>query len=100
MSTLNGSSTLAQVQAAYDNNASYAEDGDVAKCRAFLTACRILLRRMPAESGTREAHHRLNPELIQKEMTEARSWLDANDTGPTSQRGPSTSVASFREFRC
>ena len=51
MSTLNGSSTLAQVQAAYDDNASYAEDSSVSKCRAFLTACRILLRQTRSSSS-------------------------------------------------
>ena len=51
MSALSSSSTLVQVENAYDDNASYAEDESVAKCRAFLTACRILLRRMPAQTG-------------------------------------------------
>ena len=60
MSTLTSASTLAQVQAAYADNASYVEDNSVAKCRAFITACTILLLKLPAEQGTREAQLRLN----------------------------------------
>ena len=55
MSTLTSASTLAQVKAAYADNASYVEDNSVAKCRAFITACTILLLNLPAEQGTREA---------------------------------------------
>src|SRR5688500_6874875 len=100
MSTINSTSTLAQVQAAYDDNASYAEDASVAKCRAFLTACRILLRRMPAQTGTREAQLQLNPGLIQKEMQAAQAWLEAHDTGPTSTAaGPRVTRVSFENFR-
>lgn len=55
MPSLTSASTLAQVEASYDDNASYAEDASVAKAKAFVTACRILLRRLPAEAGTRES---------------------------------------------
>lgn len=100
MSTITSASTLADVQAAYVDNASYAEDGDVAKAKAFLTASRVLLLKMPAEAGSREGNMRLNPELIQKEMGEARTWLAANDTPVTaSVAGGSVTRASFRNFR-
>jgi hypothetical protein len=72
MSALTSTSTDAQVFAAYDDNASYAEDNSPAKARAFITACRILLRRVPKETGTREAHLTLTPDLIQKEMQAAQ----------------------------
>ena len=36
MSTLNSSSTLVQLGAAYADNASHAEDNSVAKARAFV----------------------------------------------------------------
>ena len=72
MSTLSSSSTLAQVQDAYVDNASYAEDASVAKAKAFVTACRILLLKLPAEAGTRESHVRLNPAEIAREIREAQ----------------------------
>jgi hypothetical protein len=102
--SLSSSSTLVEVQNAYDDNASYAEDGDVAKAKAFITACRILLRRMPGESGTREQHFKMNPELIQKEMEAAQQFVAANDTangtgGGASSNGPKVIHSDFRNFR-
>src|SRR4051812_46733326 len=99
MSTLSSSSTLTQVEAAYDDNASYAEDGSVAKAKAFITACRMLIRRLPAEAGTRESHVRLNPDLIRKEMDEARAWVAANDTSSSGSSGPQVTLGSFENFR-
>ena len=96
MSSLSSSSTLAAVEASYDDNASYAEDGSVAKAKAFVTACRILLRRLSPEVGTRESHVRLSPELIRKEMTEAQAWLQANDTGATAFKA----VVDIRTSAC
>ena len=56
MSALTSASTLTDVQNAYVDNASYAEDASIAKAKAFVTACRILLLKLPAEAGTRESH--------------------------------------------
>ena len=91
MSTLSSASTLAQVQAAYDDNASYAEDASVSKCKTFITACRLLLRRMPARSvhGGRGSGEEVETTvgLIQTEMREAQSWLAGNDTTGTGAGG-------------
>src|SRR5262245_57513999 len=72
MSTLSSSSTLEQVKAAYIDNASYAEDNSAAKARTFVTACRILLLKLPK----RAAHGRgneieLDTSLIFEEMRRA-----------------------------
>jgi hypothetical protein len=76
MSTLSSSSTLTQIKNAYLDNASYAEDASVTKARAFITACRILLLRLPK----RAAHGRgneveMDPRLIAEEMRSAQRWL-------------------------
>ena len=63
MSTLSSASTLTEVEAAYDDNASYAEDASVAKAKAFVTACRFLIRRLPGSGGTRESHLSLEENL-------------------------------------
>lgn len=78
MSTLDSDSTDAQVNNAYDNSASYAEDGSVTKARAFITACRFLLRRMVKQAGHGPATLTLSPELVLQEMRDAQSWLAAN----------------------
>ncbi len=101
MSTLSSASTDAQVFAAYDDNASYSEDASVPKAKAFLTACRFLLRRMPKRAGSGNADLELNPDLIQEEMAQARTWLETNDTGDTSTStaGPCVTRASLQNFR-
>jgi hypothetical protein len=43
MATLDSTSTLSEILAAYADNASYAEDGSATKARSFITACRLLL---------------------------------------------------------
>ncbi len=57
MPTLTSASTDAQVEAEYDDTASYAEDLSVAKARRFVTACRILVRRYESSmtKGANEA---------------------------------------------
>lgn len=99
MSTINSSSTLAQLEAAYDDNCSYAEDNSPAKCRTFMTACRMLLRRYPRMVGTGQNHTHFNPDLLQKELETAQEWLEANDTGSPQASGPRITRTSFEQFR-
>ncbi len=97
---IDSSSTLQEVKNSYADNASYEEDGSATKARAFITACRILLMRMPKEAGTRESNTTFNPELIQKEMDRARDWLVGNPDATQSDRiGPRVTKASFENFR-
>lgn len=99
MSTLTSSSSLSDIQASYDNNASYFEDNSVAKARAFCTACRFLLRRMARRAstggGTGESVE-MDPSLIQGELQSAQDWLVANDS---SRSGPRFIHNSFEGFR-
>jgi hypothetical protein len=99
MSTINSSSTLAQVQAAYDDNASYDQDNDPGKAKAFLTACRILLSRLPHSTSMGMDHTQLNTDLIAQQMQDARNWLAVNDTASSSPSGPRSTRTSFENFR-
>lgn len=97
MATLSSASTLAQVKAAYDDNASYEEVGSVAKARAFVTAARILLRRMPASAGAGGAYVSLSPTTIRDELHAAQTWLASHadvDAGGGGVRA--ISLESFR----
>jgi hypothetical protein len=87
MSTLTSASTDAQVWAAYDDNASYEEDGSASKCKAFITACRLILRRRPQSFGRSEQSGTF--ERITDELTTARQWLAANP--PSTGAGSRTS---------
>ena len=96
MATLSSNSTDAEVWAAYDDNASYEEDGSRTKALAFVTACRILRRRLPLaagrgpQTGTRES--------LDAEVAAARAWPDAHPTttGSGSGRVRYVSMGNFR----
>src|SRR5215207_8957877 len=99
MSTLTSSSTLVEIENAYVDNASYEEDASVAKAKAFITAARILLLKLPEESGTRESHLKLSKAEIAAQLEQARTWVAANDTGDSGSSGPRVTLGSFEAFR-
>jgi hypothetical protein len=84
MSTLTSSSTRAEINAAYLDNASYEEDGSVAKAKAFITACRFLL--LPKITPSRSAgpgdggEVEFNLDMIKVQMEAAQQYVAANDT--------------------
>ncbi len=79
MSSLSSTSTDQEVWASYDDNASYEEDSNAAKARAFITACRILLQRRPKQAnyGGRQTGTELefDPTVYEREQEAAREWL-------------------------
>jgi hypothetical protein len=101
MSYVNSSSSLAQVQAAYDDNASYDVERDPAKARAFITAARILVNRIPRETSTPQAQLRTAIDLINEQIKSATDWLAANDTAgsATNVNGPACKRLDFRNSR-
>jgi hypothetical protein len=81
VSGLSSTSTTAQIEAVFDNNAGYSEGaGDVSGCQAFLTAARMLLRRYSAEAQKANAGNRLrmdeNLRQIQNQIIQASEWLN------------------------
>ena len=97
MSTLNGSSTLAQVETAYDDNASYLEDNSTAKAAGLITAGRILLRRLPSSSAKGSNALTFRLDLIRQEMQQATEYLLAHD--PAKIPGPLVTSPSFQHSR-
>ena len=78
MATLSSNSTDAEVWAAYDDNASYEEDASRAKALKFVTACRILRRRLPLAAG--RGPQSVTRESLDAEVAAARAWLDRHRT--------------------
>jgi hypothetical protein len=78
MSALSSTSTDAQVWAAYDDNASFEEDSAPAKAAAFITACRILLRRRPVNMTVDGRTLAFDAQAITGELERARNWLAMN----------------------
>ena len=86
VSTLTASSSDTEVKAAYDDNASYVEDASATKARAFITACTILIRRLPNRSSLGGlSDFELNDLSAERET--ARKWLAANDRGTDAASG-------------
>lgn len=95
-SGLTSSSTDSEVEAAYIDSASYAEDGDLEKARTYVTAIRILLLR---ESGSASAgaSAQWRIDLWQKELERAQAYIEARSEND--RPGPSTTLADFRMSR-
>ncbi|HOE64657.1 MAG TPA: hypothetical protein PKW18_13890 [Candidatus Sumerlaeota bacterium] len=101
MSSLSSTSTLADVKAAYANNASYEEDKSPAKARVFITACRMLLQypisvTSTTQAGTEQMTYDIR--VIQAQMDAARIWLESfeQSVGGFNSR---VKVLSFNNFR-
>lgn len=78
MPSLSSSSTDAEVWNAYDDNASYEEDGSPATAGTFVTACRILLRRRPANMAVDGESVAFDAQAIREQLSRAQNWLAVN----------------------
>lgn len=75
-STLSSTSTYAEVQASYRDNASYREDSSRTKALAFVTAC-IFLAELTPMSGSRDGQSTTRESLMAQQR-KAEDWLTAN----------------------
>ena|ERR1035437_6620538 len=76
---LAATSTVADIEGAYLDNMGYDANGNVAQCRAFISACRGLLLRRPetASRGASDSSQSFawSMESIRRELDAARQWL-------------------------
>lgn len=96
MSTLDSQSTLQQIQAAYADNASYEEDGSVTKAKAFVTAVRLLLQRIPKRSSMEQSEVEHDPRMLQDELIAARRFIATTSAAGGSTRVLHPSFVSLR----
>lgn len=89
MSDLNSQSTNEEVWESYDDNVSYEEDQSVTKCRAFITAANILLRRRPDRTVIGGTDIQFNAKAISDQLAFARHWVANNAANGTRQSRPS-----------
>jgi len=76
---LTSSSTLAAVQAAYDDNSYYEDDSTGAKAKNFIQACRILLRRTPLRSNYVNRNEvAFDVKRLREELRDAKRWYAVN----------------------
>ncbi|MEM6260149.1 MAG: hypothetical protein AAGI37_17880 [Planctomycetota bacterium] len=82
---INGASTLADIKGQYLDNVDYEETASLSKARLFVSACRALLLKLPANTaGARGGAVAMSPGLIRDEMNQARAWISANNTNRNS----------------
>lgn len=103
--SLSSSSTLAEIQAAYDDNSSYDLNGSVSQCKNFIIACRMLLRRTPTAATQDRGSIQMNTDALKTALDLATQWLFQN-SGTTNSDGAQTGggtrhfdLSNFRDER-
>lgn len=95
---LNAHSSIDEIFASVQRNASYEEEGDVTKAKRFITAVRMLLMR-PEESEQRgngmDARQRYSHKQLRELLSDAREYVHAYDTATS---GTPTIGVDFTEF--
>lgn len=100
MSALTSASSDDDVRAAYEDNASYDEVGDVAMAKAFVVACRFIVNRGCAMVSTNGRTIQYSQELIQKQIEDARRWMVGQPTADgTTTDGAGAMYGDFGSFR-
>ena len=74
---LNSKSTFEDIQAAYNDSASYTEDADIDKAKRFITACRLMLNPTFLPRVTEHAGERteLFLEAIERQIKQAIDFV-------------------------
>jgi hypothetical protein len=96
--SLTSTSTIAEIQAAYVDNALFDVDNSLTQARLFVQACRILLLKMPKMAAQDRASLQLNPEMIQAEMERGVAFI-ANNPSATGGGGGGNRHFSFENLR-
>ena len=97
--SLDSSSSLEDVYAAYRDAADYDVTGDVAKAKAFIVAVRHLLLLLPASATQGGESISISMSDLQKQLAAAVDWLAANDSTSTVRPAGYVRHADFRSFR-
>jgi hypothetical protein len=97
MSSLSARSTYNEIRAAYEDNASYLEDQSAAKARAFITACRLLIRHLPTRVSKGGNEMDLDVRLLAEQIAAAERFLTQANIAATAARPRYFSLEYFRD---
>ena len=81
MGTFSSPSTDAEVEAAYDDNASYETDNSTTKAAIFLEAVKILLRRCAQSTTVDGISARWDTQALRDELKHARKFVASRAAG-------------------
>lgn len=97
MSTIDSSSTYAEVEAALADNASWFEDQSAIKAGAYVTAATEWLRQTPVRAGHAGADMEHAVQQIEKRMLAAQRYAAAN--AGVASGGAGIKHVDFRDLR-
>ncbi len=97
MSTLDSTSTEDEIAAAYMDNASYREDGDVAKAKAYITACEFMSMRGVSVIDRDGKRMEFDQRVIESQMQRAERFIAARRS--VANGGFGIRQFTFGEFR-
>lgn len=93
---VDSSSTLAAVEAQYDDNADWREERSLLKAKAFAQACRILIRRYKSSGTAAGMSYGRDMGQMASELASATTWIGNQQA---SADGGSVRRLDFRDAR-
>ena len=99
MAYLTSSATIAEIQAAFENNSTYDLTGDATACKEFIQAGRMLIARMVDQSSHGGTSLKESYQRIESMLKKAEAVLPSLDTTSASRTGDVVRYASFEGFR-
>lgn len=95
--TLSSASTLSDIKAEYADTCSYEEQGSTSLAKRFVTACRLLLLKLPKSGGHNGATVDMSTDLIHQQLQDAQQYVAAADS--TQNRGGGVVHVDFDDYR-
>ncbi len=96
---VDSTSTFAEVEVAYDDNAGYDVNGSVAECKLFIVAGRILVRRLNEHTKQGDDESKKRSKAIQDSIDIAVKWWNTNDSSALSTSKSTTNFKAFTNFK-
>jgi len=95
--TITSASTISEIVAEIVDNASYQENDSLTEAKAFVTACRVYLFKVPKRQKNRNSETEFDVKELRAEMNNAVAWLRTKGGDTTHKRR--IVGASFEGFR-
>ena len=98
MPSLTSASTDAEVEAAFDDNADYDLENSLDKCKAFIQAGRILLRRRETMASYNGRTRQQDNADLRTQLQTALDWF-RNNSDDSGAKGASVTYMDLGGFR-
>lgn len=99
MGSVTSSMTVAQIEAVYLDNCSYAEDESASKAKAFQSAVRALILKLSSTMTKGANSLSYNREQLGGQLKEVTEWIALHPASSFDQGGPTVTRVDFRNGR-